>query len=125
MFICDESERQPSQLGRATILPHVPDLQQLIEQPVDFENEVRFQLLEQSCVISDHDQNEHGGRTLLLVFAENTVRDKIVHIVSRSQKWLELHELDYVPMNEPVSTEIPLHGASEIKITRRSVDRGG
>lgn len=124
VFICDESEHRPYQLGRATTLPQVPDLQQLIEQPVDFENEVRFQNLEQSCVMNDDAQTDHGGRTLLLVSAENAIRDEMVRIVSKSWKRLELHELDYVPFTEPVSTEIPLHGTSEIKITRRSVDRG-
>lgn len=124
IFICDESEQKPYQLGRATTLPHVPDLQQLIERPVDFENEVRFQNLEQSCVMNDDEQSEHGGRTLLIVSAENEIRDEIVQIVSKSRKRLELYELDYVPISEPVSTEIPLHGTSEIKITRRSVDSG-
>lgn len=114
-FICDESERIITQLGRVTMLPQIPDLQQLIEDPVGFENEVRFQLLEKSCVMTDGDYNDYGGHTLLVVSTEDAIKDRIVQIVSKSRKRLELHELDNAPTKEPVSTEMPFHGTSEIE----------
>lgn len=122
VFICDESEQKPNQLGRATMLPQLPNLQQLIEEPVDFENEVRFQLVEKSCVLSDDNGNDHGGNTLILVSAENKIKDEIVRIVSKSRKKLKMHELDYVPTAEPICTELSLHGTSEINISRQPID---
>jgi hypothetical protein len=104
------------------MLPQLPNLQQLIEEPVDFENEVRFQLVEKSCVLSDDNQNDHGGDTLILVSAENKIRDEIARIVSKSRKRLEMYELDYVPTAEPICTELSLHGTSEINISRQSID---
>ena len=123
IFICDESEHKPNQLGRATILPEVPNLQLLIEEPVDFENEVKFQLVDKSCVMGDSDQSEYGGHTLLLLSVEDKIGDGIAQMVSKSRKRLEVHKLDYTPDKEPISTEISLHGTSEIQIARQSKDR--
>lgn len=89
---------------------------------MDFENEVRFQLVEKSCVLSDDNGNDHGGNTLILVSAENKIKDEIVRIVSKSRKKLKTHELDYVPTAEPICTELSLHGTSEINISRQPID---
>lgn len=124
IFIYDESEYKVKQLGRTTILPEAPDLRLIVERPGDFEKEMRFKLLDKSCIMGDSDQDTRGGHTLVLVSAENSVRDKLANIVASSRKRLELHELDFVPQMPPPTSDSSPCGISEIEIARETIGVG-
>lgn len=80
-------------IGRLTYLRKPPILKDVVENPREFETEVKL-TTNQNAWIHDEAKNTN---TLILVSAENKIVDELKQAVATSKKSLHLHVLDFTP----------------------------